>query len=120
MHMCMYVHVHVHVHVHAHVHVMCMLMCMCMCMHMCMHTYCASPRPPLSILQADIEGAEYTVVPHLIRSGTLHLVDEIFVEVHTEINTCCRPPHNKGRSFQDAMRLIASLREAGVYAHAWS
>ena len=84
------------------------------------HTYCASPRPPLSILQADIEGAEYTVVPHLIRSGTLHLVDEMFVEVHTEINTCCRPPHNKGRSFQDAMRLIASLREAGVYAHAWS
>ena len=53
-------------------------------------------------------------------SGVAHLIDEIFVEAHTEINTCCKPPNDKGRHFADAMRLITNLRTAGIYAHAWS
>ena len=38
----------------------------------------------------DAEGAEYTLVPHLLQSGAARLIDEMFVEVHTEVNSCCR------------------------------
>ena len=72
------------------------------------------------VVKMDVEGAEYELVPYLLRTGVLDLVDEFFVEVHTEINTCCRPPHNAGRKFEDAMRLVARLRAASVYAHPWS
>ena len=72
------------------------------------------------VVKMDVEGAEYDIVPHLLASGVTHLIDEIFVEAHTNINRCCRPPNDVGRHFPDAMRLVASLRAAGVYAHAWS
>ena len=42
-----------------------------------------------------------------------------FLEVHTETNSCCKPPHDAGRHRPDAMRLLQSLRDAGVYAHEW-
>ena len=71
------------------------------------------------VVKMDIEGAEYAVVPHLISAGVAPLVDEMFVEVHTDTNTCCRPPHDAGRRRPDALRLIQRLRDAGVYAHEW-
>eukprot|EP00746_Dinoflagellata_sp_MGD_P050102 gnl/MRDRNA2_/MRDRNA2_22503_c0_seq1.p1 gnl/MRDRNA2_/MRDRNA2_22503_c0~~gnl/MRDRNA2_/MRDRNA2_22503_c0_seq1.p1 ORF type:complete len:364 (-),score=68.08 gnl/MRDRNA2_/MRDRNA2_22503_c0_seq1:188-1279(-) len=71
------------------------------------------------VVKMDIEGAEYTVIPHLIAAGVTHLIDEIFIEVHTERNSCCRPPNDKGRHWPDAMRLIQNLRDRGVYAHEW-
>ena len=49
----------------------------------------------------------------------LSLIDELFVEVHTEINTCCKPPNDKGKHFSDARTLVQTLRTAGVYAHMW-
>ena len=46
-------------------------------------------------------------------------IDELFMEVHTDLNSCCRPPHDRGRHRADALRLIQELRRAGVYAHEW-
>ena len=71
------------------------------------------------VVKMDIEGAEYDVVPHLLREKVADLIDELFLEVHTETNTCCKPPHDAGRHRPDAMRLLQSLRDAGVYAHEW-
>ena len=71
------------------------------------------------VVKMDIEGAEYDVVPHLLREKVADLIDELFLEVHTETNTCCKPPHDAGRHRSDAMRLLHSLRDAGVYAHEW-
>ena len=59
------------------------------------------------------------VVPHLLREKVADLIDELFLEIHTETNTCCKPPHDAGRHRPDAMRLLQSLRDAGVYAHEW-
>ena len=70
-------------------------------------------------VKMDIEGAEYDVVPHLLREKVADLIDELFLEVHTETNSCCKPPHDAGRHRPDAMRLLQSLRDAGVYAHEW-
>ena len=71
------------------------------------------------VVKMDIEGAEYQVVPHLLRSTALGLIDEIFIEVHTEVNRCCTPPNDAGRHWEDAMRLVRDLRGAGLYAHMW-
>ena len=71
------------------------------------------------VVKMDIEGAEYDVVPHLLREKVADLIDELFLEIHTETNTCCKPPHDVGRHRPDAMRLLQSLRDAGVYAHEW-
>ena len=71
------------------------------------------------VVKMDIEGAEYDVVPHLLREKVADLIDELFLEVHTETNSCCKPPHDAGRHRPDAMRLLQSLRDAGVYAHEW-
>ena len=71
------------------------------------------------VVKMDIEGAEYDVVPHLLREKVTDLIDELFLEIHTETNTCCKPPHDVGRHRPDAMRLLQSLRDAGVYAHEW-
>ena len=71
------------------------------------------------VVKMDIEGAEYDVVPHLLREKVANLIDELFLEVHTETNSCCKPPHDVGRHRPDAVRLLQSLRDAGVYAHEW-
>ena len=71
------------------------------------------------VVKMDIEGAEYAIVPHLIAEGVGPLIDELFIEVHTETNTCCKPPRDAGRHRADALRLIQRLRDAGVYAHEW-
>jgi len=72
------------------------------------------------VMKMDVEGAEYEIIPHLVASNVSHLLDEFFLEAHTARNSCCSPPNDEGRHFSDAMRLIAMLRAAGVYAHAWS
>lgn len=72
------------------------------------------------VLKIDVEGAEYAILPHLLKSNVTHLIDEMFIEFHTEINTCCKPPNDKGKHYPDVLRLLTSLRNAGVYAHLWA
>jgi len=69
------------------------------------------------VLKMDIEGTEYRLIPHLMQQGVTHLIDEMFVEPHTNINSCCR--HRLDRFRSNALRLIRQLRDAGVYAHEW-
>ena len=56
---------------------------------------------------------------HLLSTGAIRLVDELFVEIHTDINSCCYPPWDEGRHWADALRLIRLLRTSGVFAHMW-
>eukprot|EP00966_Prymnesium_polylepis_P017088 394157-Prymnesium_polylepis.4 len=45
----------------------------------------------------------------------LHLIDQIFIEVHTEVSSCCAPPFDRlrGRHWQDAMRLLRLIALCG-------
>ena len=68
------------------------------------------------IVKCDIEGAEYEVLPYL--SSVSHLIDEVFAEVHYY-------PANplelvREKTVKDARALVATLREKGMYAHAWN
>ena len=69
------------------------------------------------VVKLDIEGAEYQVVPHLLAQGVAPLIDEMFIEFHTEINSCCKPPNDKGRHRSDGLSLVQRMRDAGIYAH---
>jgi FkbM family methyltransferase len=75
-------------------------------------------RDDFVVVKMDIEGAEYNVVPRLLETGAVSLIDEIFVEIHTNINTCCRG--RRDREYKHARQLLLQLRAAGVYAHIWS
>jgi len=76
-------------------------------------------RADFVVVKLDVEEAEYDILPHLIQTGAHRLIDEIFIEVHTDINSCCKPPNDAGRHRSDAVELIQQLRAAGVYAHEW-
>ena len=71
------------------------------------------------VVKMDIEGAEYDVIPHLIAAGAAPLIDDMFVEVHTDTNSMFKPPHDAGHKRGDALDLVQHLRDAGVYAHEW-
>ena len=67
------------------------------------------------VVKMDIEGAEWEVVPHLVRHGAIRLIDDLFVEMHTNINSCC---HNrKDRTRKLAIGLLQRLRDREVYVH---
>ena len=58
--------------------------------------------------RAQIEGAEYSVVPRLIATGAACLIDEFYLECH----------YNRADMKPDAcIALLASLRGVGVAAY---
>lgn len=59
-------------------------------------------------LKLDIEGAEYAVLPKLIKDGTVGLVKELYVEFHRTAPT---------RSVHD--RIVNDLESLGVPLHTW-
>lgn len=66
------------------------------------------------VMKMDIELGEWTVIPHLIRTGALELVDELFLECHgpqMEAKPKRLPPI--------CVDLINDLRLRGVYCHHW-
>eukprot|EP01065_Artemidia_motanka_P032548 TRINITY_DN39537_c0_g1_i1.p1 TRINITY_DN39537_c0_g1~~TRINITY_DN39537_c0_g1_i1.p1 ORF type:complete len:448 (+),score=134.98 TRINITY_DN39537_c0_g1_i1:97-1344(+) len=66
------------------------------------------------VVKMDVEGAEHTLIPHLVKTGAVELIDEIFVECH------CRETWNKNRwNFAECYHLMMKLFDAGVYAHEW-
>ena len=69
------------------------------------------------VIKMDIEGSEYAVVPDIITRNATFLIDELFLEAHTNINSCCIG--RKDRTFEHAKALVNMLRTYGVYAHMW-
>jgi len=67
------------------------------------------------VMKMDIEGAEHVIIPRLIISGAICLVDEIFLECHHRDNGDV----TKERSPEDCFLLLAAIRAKGVAAHEW-
>ena len=66
------------------------------------------------VLKMDVEGAEFRIVPHLIRTGATRLIDEFFLESKGNDSAFA-----EGRTSEDSLDLLRSMRAAGVYAHQW-
>ena len=67
------------------------------------------------IVKCDIEGAEYEVPPYL--SSVSHLIDEVLRSPLLPGQPARARAREDG---QDARALVATLREKGMYAHAWN
>lgn len=73
------------------------------------------------VVKMDVEGAETDLVPKMVDTGAICLVDELFLECH--YNRWQRSsPHRSpkyNRTYQDCVSLFRSLRRRGVLVHQW-
>ncbi|GMG98177.1 hypothetical protein Nepgr_000017 [Nepenthes gracilis] len=74
------------------------------------------------VVKMDVEGTEFHLIPRLIESGAICLIDEMFLECHyNRWQKCCpgvRSPKYQ-RTYAQCFRLFFSLRESGVLVHQW-
>ena len=68
------------------------------------------------LVKMDIEGAEFVVLPSLLASGAACLIDELYLECHTNDNN---GDIAKGRSYADCIALLAAMRGVGTVSHLW-
>ncbi|KAG0628959.1 hypothetical protein M758_1G065700 [Ceratodon purpureus] len=73
------------------------------------------------VVKMDVEGAEYELLPRLMTTGVICLVDELFLECHyNRWQHCCPERTTKyNRTYQDCVSLFRSLRQNGVLVHQW-
>lgn len=69
------------------------------------------------VMKMDVGGAEFQLLPKLLNTGAICLIDELFLECHYE------SPHKKytkrRRAYWECLSLYGMLREEGVAAHQW-
>ncbi|XP_021716744.1 uncharacterized protein LOC110684615 [Chenopodium quinoa] len=74
------------------------------------------------VVKMDVEGTEFQLIPRLIETGALCLIDEIFLECHyNRWQKCCpgvrSPKYDK--TYDQCLNLLSSLRDRGVLVHQW-
>jgi hypothetical protein len=86
------------------------------------------------VVKMDIENSEWCVIPEMIRTGVIGLIDELALEVHfwtddpawlsfeksadlenVFLGAACPGKHNLTEAFE----LLEGLRKRGVYTHTW-
>ncbi|MCL7047215.1 hypothetical protein MKW94_025843 [Papaver nudicaule] len=74
------------------------------------------------VMKMDIEGTEFDLIPRLIETGAICLIDEIFLECHYNRWQRCCPGERSSKyqqSYGQCLDLFNSLREKGVLVHQW-
>ncbi|XP_068634441.1 uncharacterized protein [Aristolochia californica] len=74
------------------------------------------------VMKMDIEGTEFDLIPRLVQSGAICLIDELFLECHyNRWQKCCpgerSPKYDK--TYDQCLELFSSLRRTGVLVHQW-
>ncbi|KAH7838065.1 hypothetical protein Vadar_021617 [Vaccinium darrowii] len=74
------------------------------------------------VVKMDVEGSEFYLVPRLVETGAICLIDELFIECHyNRLQRCCpgkRSPKFQ-KTYKQCLDLFSSLRESGVLVHQW-
>ncbi|KAJ0449690.1 putative methyltransferase type 11, S-adenosyl-L-methionine-dependent methyltransferase [Helianthus annuus] len=74
------------------------------------------------VMKMDVEGTEFDLIPRLIETGAICLVDEVFLECHyNRWQKCCpgvRSPKYQ-KTYGQCLDLFKSLRLRGVLVHQW-
>ncbi|CAB4282106.1 unnamed protein product [Prunus armeniaca] len=74
------------------------------------------------VVKMDVEGTEFHLIPRLIETGAICLIDEIFLECHyNRWQRCCpgqRSPKFK-KTYGQCLDLFNKLRDIGVLVHQW-
>ncbi|KAI4305375.1 hypothetical protein L6164_028745 [Bauhinia variegata] len=74
------------------------------------------------VMKMDVEGTEFHLIPRLIETGAICLIDELLLECHyNRWQRCC--PGQRSPKYQNTyaqcLNLFTSLRESGVLVHQW-
>nr|XP_043610424.1 uncharacterized protein LOC122582131 [Erigeron canadensis] len=74
------------------------------------------------VMKMDVEGTEFDLIPKLIETGAICLIDEVFLECHyNRWQKCCpgvRSPKYQ-KTYGQCLNLFKSLRQRGVLVHQW-
>ncbi|GJN31198.1 hypothetical protein PR202_gb19563 [Eleusine coracana subsp. coracana] len=74
------------------------------------------------VVKMDVEGAEFDLVPRMLDTGAICLVDELFLECHyNRWQRCCpgvRSPKYRN-TYDECLQLFTQLRNRGVLVHQW-
>ena len=74
------------------------------------------------VMKMDVEGTEFDLIPRMIDTGAICLVDELFLECHyNRWQRCCpgeRSP-KYSNTYGECLDLFISLRNSGVLVHQW-
>ncbi|GAV58659.1 Methyltransf_21 domain-containing protein [Cephalotus follicularis] len=74
------------------------------------------------VVKMDVEGTEFHLIPRLIETGAICLIDEIFLECHYNRWQRCCPGQRSvkyQKTYDQCLELLRSLRERGVLVHQW-
>ncbi|CAN6467461.1 unnamed protein product [Victoria cruziana] len=73
------------------------------------------------VMKMDVEGAEFDLIPRLIETGAICLIDEIFLECHYNRWQRSSPERTKKyqKTYSECLHLFTSLRDNGVLVHQW-
>ncbi|KAI3742768.1 hypothetical protein L1987_60463 [Smallanthus sonchifolius] len=74
------------------------------------------------VVKMDVEGSEFDLIPWLVETGAICLIDEVFLECHyNRWQKCCpgvRSPKYE-KTYVQCLDLFVSLRRRGVLVHQW-
>lgn len=73
------------------------------------------------VMKMDVEGAEFDLLPRMMETGAICLVDELFLECHYNRWQRSSPLRSTkyGRTYENCLSLFESLRNNGVLVHQW-
>uniref|UniRef100_A0A0R0F845 Methyltransferase type 11 domain-containing protein n=1 Tax=Glycine max TaxID=3847 RepID=A0A0R0F845_SOYBN len=74
------------------------------------------------VVKMDVEGTEFHLIPRLIQTGAICLIDELFLECHyNRWQRCCPGQRNAKyhKTYSQCLDLLTSLRNYGVLVHQW-
>jgi FkbM family methyltransferase len=74
------------------------------------------------VMKMDVEGTEFDLIPRMLDTGAICLVDELFLECHyNRWQRCCpgeRSPKYRN-TYGECLQLFNLLRNSGVLVHQW-
>ncbi|KAI5059939.1 hypothetical protein GOP47_0024359 [Adiantum capillus-veneris] len=73
------------------------------------------------VLKLDIEGTEFDLLPRMLETGAICLVDELFLECHYNRwqRTSSLRTSKFTRTYSECVSLFQALRNSGVLVHQW-
>ncbi|CAN4092815.1 unnamed protein product [Withania somnifera] len=74
------------------------------------------------VMKMDVEGTEFDLIPRLIDTGAICLIDEVFLECHYNRWQKCCPGERSSKypnTYSQCLDLFTSLRKSGVLVHQW-
>ncbi|EXB78513.1 hypothetical protein L484_011136 [Morus notabilis] len=79
-------------------------------------------RSDFVVVKMDVEGTEFHLIPRLIKTGAMCLVDELFLECHyNRMQRCCPGERSVKyeKTYDQCLDLLKLIRESGVLVHQW-